>query len=211
MLFRRYLEMLLGSKVKVKVLRTLWKHKEKEFTIRELGSFLKISHMGIRKVLADLERANAVKIMAVGRSHTIKLNKEGYAAAIVEKIFKLEEETLGELLKMLKKRLCILEVKSAALFGSVARGEESPLSDIDVFILTNEREKTERAVLQLQREVALKFGNALAPYYLSEDEFVKKKDTPAVRQILRSHVLICGKPLDSDRKLARNAIFLAEE
>lgn len=196
MLFHRYLEMLLGSKVKVKVLRTLWKHKEKEFTIRELGSFLKISHMGIRKVLADLERANAVKIRAVGRSHTIKLNRESYAVAIVEKIFKLEEETTGELLKMLEKRLHMPEVESAALFGSVARGEESPLSDIDVFILADEKEKVEKVVSQLRREVSLKFGNALAPYYLSEDEFAKKKSTPTVREILRSHVLICGKPLE---------------
>lgn len=196
MLFHQYLEMLLGSKVKVKVLRTLWRHREKEFTIRELGNFLKISHMGIRKVLADFERVNATKIRTVGRSHTIKLNKESYAAAIIEKIFKLEEETKGELLKMLEKRLCMPEVKSAALFGSVAHGEESPLSDIDIFILTNERERVEKAVSQLQREVALKFGNALAPYYLSEDEFTKKKDTPAVRQILRSNVLICGKPLE---------------
>lgn len=196
MLLHRYMEMLLGSKVKVKVLRTLWKHKEKEFTIRELGSFLKTSHMGVRKVLADLERVNAVEIRAVGRSHTIRLNKESYAAAILEKIFKLEEETKSELLKMLEKRLRVPEVKSAALFGSVARGEESPLSDIDVFILTNEKEKVEKAVSQLQREVALKFGNALAPYYLSEEELAKKKSTPAIREILRNHVLICGKPLE---------------
>lgn len=39
MQFHYYLETLFGSKVKIKVLRTLWKYKEKEFTIRELAKF----------------------------------------------------------------------------------------------------------------------------------------------------------------------------
>jgi hypothetical protein len=46
MQFHDFVEMLFGSKVKVKVLRTLWKHGEKEFTIRELAKFLGVSHTG---------------------------------------------------------------------------------------------------------------------------------------------------------------------
>jgi hypothetical protein len=42
MLFHNYIETLFGSKVKVKALRTLWRFKEKEFTIRELAKFLGI-------------------------------------------------------------------------------------------------------------------------------------------------------------------------
>lgn len=195
MKFKRYMENLLGSKVKIKVLRTLWKHKGKDFTIRELGSFLELSHMGIRKVLTDLERANAIKIRTIGRSHAIKLNESSYAASVVEKVFSCEEGTLDELVKTLKKRLSTPEVKSAVLFGSIVRGEELTLSDVDVFIITNDREKVEDAVSRLQHEVGLKYGNAVAPYYLSEAEFAKKKKTPVVRQILGNNIIICGKPL----------------
>jgi predicted transcriptional regulator len=53
-LFHNYIETLFGSKVKVKVLRTLWRFKEKEFTIRELAKFLGISHTGVKKALDDL-------------------------------------------------------------------------------------------------------------------------------------------------------------
>jgi len=41
--------------VKIKVLRVLWKYREKEFTIRELVKFLGMSHTDIRKVLDELE------------------------------------------------------------------------------------------------------------------------------------------------------------
>jgi len=54
MLFNNYLEMFLRSKLKVSVLRTLWKHMEKEFTIRELAGFLGISHTGVRRVLREI-------------------------------------------------------------------------------------------------------------------------------------------------------------
>ncbi|MGQ9551089.1 MAG: hypothetical protein ACUVUE_01555 [Candidatus Bathycorpusculaceae bacterium] len=46
MQFRDLIEMLLGSKVKV--LRKLWRYREKKFTIRELAKFLEASHIGIK-------------------------------------------------------------------------------------------------------------------------------------------------------------------
>jgi len=40
MRFNDFVQMLFGSKVKVMVLRTLWKHGEKEYTVREPAVFL---------------------------------------------------------------------------------------------------------------------------------------------------------------------------
>jgi len=196
MKFRNYLEMLFGSKLKVKVLRALWKHKGKEFTVRELSGFLEVSHMGARKALADLEKANAIRIRTLGRTHAIALNEDSYAGHIVERMFSMEEETIDELVALLGEQLNIPEIKSAALFGSVVRGQELPFSDIDLFILTNDKGKAEEAVSNLQHEIAVKFGNTLVPYYLSEAEFIRKKNTPVVRQVLNDHTMICGKPLE---------------
>ena len=193
MLFRPYLEVLLGSRVKINVLRALWKHGGKEFTIRELANFLGLSHAGVRKALADLEKVNVIAMRTVGKSYTVRFNAASYAARIIEEIFKLEGGTLEELKRALKKGLDIPEVVSAALFGSVARGEETPLSDVDLLVVTNYREKLEEVISHLQRGVALRFGNTLTPYYLSEEEFEEKKDTPLVKQILKNHILVCGK------------------
>lgn len=195
MLLYGYIEVLLGSRAKVGVLRALWRHRGKEFTIRELAKFLGLSHAGVRKALMELEKINVVAIKTIGKSHTVKLNGASYAARIVEEIFKLEEGTLDELKRTLKEGLNIPEVISAALFGSVARGKGEPLSDIDLLVITDRRERMDEVISHLQGEIALRFGNTLMPYYLSKEEFKGKMNTPLIRQILESHVLIYGKRL----------------
>lgn len=195
MLYHDYLEMLLGSRVKVKILRTLCRHRGKEFTVRELADFLDISHMGVRKALNDLYKMNAVRIRVIGKSHTVSLNAESYAAGLACRVFKTEEDTLSELVKLLKKRLSDPAIVSALIFGSVARGEEESLSDIDLFILTKDKEKAEVAVSELQREVSNRFGNSISPYILSEEDLADKDKVQILEEIRKRHVVVCGEPL----------------
>lgn len=195
MLFHDYLENLLGSRVKIKVLRTLWKLKEKEFTIRELAKFLEISHTGVKKVLDELEKMNIITIRTFGRSYAFKLNANSYGASIVKAIFETEEKTLSELKKILREKLDVPEIISVALFGSIVQGKETPRSDIDLLIVTQEREKVEGIITELQKRVADRFGNSISPYFVVEEDLRKKRDAPPIKQVLENHILICGEPL----------------
>jgi predicted nucleotidyltransferase len=195
MLYQNYLEVLLGSRVKVKILRTLCRHRGKEFTIRELADFLNVSHTGVRKVLSDLYKMNAVRIRVIGKSHAVTVNTESYAAGLVDKVFKMEGETLRELVKLVAKKLGDPSITSALIFGSVARGEEEPLSDIDLFILTEDKEKAESAVSELQREVSNRFGNAISPYVLSEEDLADEDKLQILEEIRKKHIVVRGKPL----------------
>jgi predicted nucleotidyltransferase len=195
MQFHDLAETLLGSRVKIKVLRTLWKYEEKEFTIRELAKFLGISHTGIKKVLDELEKTNVVKVRTLGKSHAFRLNVGSYAAGIVKGVFDMEGKVLSELREMLKKRLESPWVTSAALFGSIAEERETPRSDIDLFIVTEHREKVEEMVAGLQKDVSERFGNSISVYYVSEEDLGKKRRGSPVKQVLQSHLLICGRPL----------------
>lgn len=195
MLFHDFLETLLGSKVKIKVLRTLWKHKEKEFTMRELAKFLGLSHVGIRKVLAELEKTNVIAMRTLGRSHAFKLNTNSYAASIVEEVFSREAEALSALQHMLRKKLEASPVITAALFGSIVEGEETSLSDIDLLVVTNRRVEVEEVIASLQQDVSKRFGNSISAYYVSEEDLLRKRGNPPIKQALRENVLVCGKPL----------------
>lgn len=194
-MFRNYLETLLGSRVKIKVLRVLWKYMGKEFTIRELAKFLEVSHTGIRKALDELEKTNVVVLRTVGKSYAVKLNTRSYAASIIDKVFEAESKTFSELLEVIRKRLESPPVISAVLFGSLAEGREAPRSDIDLFIVTDHREKVEEMVARLQMDVSEKFGNTVSAYYISREEFGKKQKEQLLKQVLRKHVPVCGKPL----------------
>lgn len=195
MIFHEYLETLFGSRVKIKILRTLWRYRGKEFTIRELAKFLGVSHTGIGKALNDLEKTNAVIVRTVGKSYAFRLNAKSYVASIIGKVFEAEDTTFSKLLETIRKGLEPTAVVSAVLFGSVAEGREIPRSDIDVFIVTNHKEKVEEMIGKLQAVVSEKFGNAISAYYISEEDFRKRRGEPLIKQVLRKHVLVCGKPL----------------
>lgn len=196
MQFHDLIEMLLGSKVKVKVLRTLWRYRAKEFTIRELAKFLGISHMGIKKVLDELEKTNAITVRTLGRSYAFKLNANSYAASIVERTFELERQALSELKDIIKRKMESPLVISVALYGSVVEGKETPRSDIDLLIVTNHKEKAEDIVVELQKDVSDRFGNSISAYYVTKEDLQKRQNESPIKQAVRNHVLICGNPLE---------------
>jgi len=196
MQFHDLVEMLLGSRVKVKVLRTLWRYREKEFTIRELAKFLGVSHTGIKKVVDELEKTDVLRLRTVGRSYAFRLNMNSYAASIVGRTFEMERGVLSELRDVIREKLKSRFVTSAALYGSFVEGKETSRSDIDLLIMTNRREKVEEIVAELQNDVSERFGNSISAYYISEEDLRKKRKEPPIKQALQNHMLICGKPLE---------------
>lgn len=195
MLFHQYLETLLGSKTKIRILRTLRRHRGKEFTIRELANFINTSHTGVRKALDDLYEMNVVSLKAVGRSHTVTMNNESHLAALLDYLFKYEEKTLAEVQALIKKHLCHqTHIESVTIFGSVARGEEEPRSDIDLLVLTDDKETAEYTVSELQIEFSRRFGNLLAPYILTSGEMENLKGSQILEEIQNHRIIVCSEP-----------------
>jgi len=107
----------------------------------------------------------------------------------------MEEKTLLELREIMRMRMESPLVISAALFGSIIERREMSRSDIDLFIVTERREKVEDIVVELQKYVAENFGNSISAYYVKPMDLQEKKNESPVKQVLQNHLLICGKPL----------------
>ncbi len=194
MLLHNYLETLLGSRTKIKILRTLHRHRGKEFTIRELADFIGASHTGVRKTLNDLYEMNVITLKAVGNSHTVGINDFSHLLALLDAVFEYEEETLSHLKESIRGSLCGKDyIKLVLIFGSVARMEEDPRSDVDILILTDDRERAEDTVSELQSELSRRFGNPLAPYILTPSELKELEDAPLMKEINRRSIVVCDK------------------
>ena len=198
MLLHQYLEALLGSRTKIKILRTLHRHRGKEFTIRELADFIGVSHTGVRKTLKDLYEMNVITLKAIGKSHTVSMNSSSHLLPLMDAIFAYEEETLSHLEKSIKEGLCGEDyIKRVLLFGSVARMEEEPRSDIDLLILTDDKERIEETVSQLQSEISRRFGNPIAPHILTPGEAKEPSRAPLMREINEQCITVCDRQGDA--------------
>src|SRR3989338_4200075 len=176
MRLHNYLEDVLGSKVKVKVLRELFKYHPKPYTIRELAASINgVTHTGVRKVLGDLLSSNLIRVEHHGQSNLITLNDKSEIYGELRNLFALESKTLYNLTHELKK--LHNDIVSCAMFGSVARSEERPDSDIDVLFITDDREAVQKFVADKSRFFTNRYGNVVMPYIMSRSEFVRKRNT----------------------------------
>lgn len=190
MLFSNYLEVLLGSKVKVKILRALFRFQTKNFTSRELAEQIKVSHTAVLKSLADLQGMNILRIESHGKSNLITLNRESYLCDELRGFFNFEYETLNNMIEELREILP--KAKSIALFGSIPMKKENLNSDIDILIISEDKSKINGAIAKNQEYISKKFGNVVSAHIMTEKEFKKKKNSPFIKDVLANYILIKG-------------------
>jgi predicted nucleotidyltransferase len=84
-----------------------------------------------------------------------------------------------------------LPLERAVLFGSVARGEETPTSDVDLFVETRtsaEKEAVAEALSRASQTFALRYGNALSNLVLTRAE-VRARVNPGLLESIESEGL----------------------
>ncbi len=193
MLIHNYLEQILGSMVKVKILRTLFKFPTKTFTGRELAGLTDgVSHMAVAKSIRDLEDINLVLIEHHGTSNLLRLNKESHLFPILKNLFIAERDTMDKLINDIKKTLN-KKVISCILFGSVARNEEKLSSDIDLLIIAKNKTPIKNLIYDKQKYFTEKYGVIVSPMIYTKKQF--NKNIPFVKTIGKDYILILGEDI----------------
>jgi len=79
----------------------------------------------------------------------------------------------SEIVDLLRERLCHPKIRTAFVFGSVARGTENAYSDIDLMVIGD---ADIRQVVTLLSGVGLQVAREVNPYDLSVQEFLRRRD-----------------------------------
>ncbi len=203
MYFHRPLDTLLDRPAKVRVLRFLCR-KGGEWTGRRIAAELALHPTTAHQALRALRHATILDFQRAGNSFVYSLRDEHDLVATLLRPLFLREALLRErLVSVLRQGLrpAIRPlVVSAALYGSVAAGQERPGSDIDfVILVTSGKAKAtvREAIGRLEERVLRVFGNPLAPYLHTVREAQQKhhRRLPVFQEILRTHQMVWGRPL----------------
>ena len=165
MRFHGFQERVVGSRSKVKLLRVLFKFAESEFTGDDLARKAGVSKPMAHRALSELMAENVVARRVAGRAYLYRLVPGSYSVRLVAPLFQNSESPLGELGRLFSRKLQSSPVVSAVLYGSLARGEGGPESDIDVYLIVKraeDRERVETMVADLNRATLKSFGNRLS-------------------------------------------------
>jgi predicted nucleotidyltransferase len=179
MIYKYALDDVLGNKLKVRILR-LFCTTGGEHTGREMARLTGYSQTYALRALSDLEANGLLFRRDVAKAHLYSLNEEHMLVKELSRLFDLERDALGKVAQHLKEglgeNLC-----SIIIFGSVARGEERPGSDIDMVLALKDGSK---AVVEDKISPAINIsvaasGSPISPILATETELEKmrtKKD-----------------------------------
>lgn len=172
--FHNVLEDVFGTGKRVKVLRVLARY-PKEFTSRELSGYCGVSVRGIIDILTIFERHGFIKSRRVGKSILWKVDENHYLTkSLISPNFELEKDLTDQLKRMISVIIRKFPVQKAVIYGSIARGNERPDSDIDLLLVAEKKGKwVEELQDKLRAEVLELFGNMLSILVCTSSEYKK--------------------------------------
>src|SRR5258708_629041 len=146
--FRYPLSRILSSEGAVRVLRELIRHGG-EVAIPRLAEATKLNQQTVRNVLlGDLTRTGIAETVGQGRSTLYRARTTHPLHPVLDQLFAVEEVRVQRAFQTLAEaaRAAASDVLAVWIFGSVARGDDEPSSDLDVALVVSDAISTETAV-----------------------------------------------------------------
>ena len=196
MKFYQVLDDLLGQHSKVKILRYLCQTRL-EMSGRRIAKDLGLSPWACHLALRQLTDQGVLTMRNVGRTCLFCLNEGNYVAAkLLLPLFTGEAHLLQNAIEELTAGLD-KSIISVILYGSVARKQEHPFSDLDLVVLvpSDASRKKVRALFESSEESFIaRFGNRLSPLILPVAEFRKRyrNRDPLIMDVVNTGRVVSG-------------------
>ena len=177
MRFHETLEDILGSKIKIRILRLFYRTKG-SYTGRDIAKLIASSPEAARRALNDLVSNGLLKLDYVGTSHSYYLNEDHMLVdKVVNKAFFAEQNAIREIVRIFKEQLGD-EFQEAVVFGSVAKKKERPDSDVDMLVVVRDgidMDSIEDRVNKATNLATAASGNPVMPIVIQSGEYEKKR------------------------------------
>ena len=170
---------ILGSRIKVRILRLMFRTRGL-FSGREVSRLVGFSPTHTISNLRELEAAGLILRQRAGNTDLYQLNERNSAVnGVLEPIFNWEKNLLDELAGMFADKLGD-KLVSIKLFGSVAKGEEEPGSDIDLLVILKDGvdlDELEEVTAEADLDAGQRFGCPVSTISVTESDYAKKVKT----------------------------------
>ena len=187
------LDVILASKSKIRILRLMFKFPKREFTEREIANMINMSPNTVNLALKSLRTTNILLYKHIGNTHIYKCNQDSILFNLIKNLFEGEKQIREALFKLLKERFS--DVQSCIVFGSFAMELESFESDLDILIVSRNKEYTQDVLEKVSEEILESFGTVISPIIMTPKELKMNKNKPYIKKALSNGILITGKEL----------------
>jgi predicted nucleotidyltransferase len=156
------IEKILGSKVKIKILRFFFEYPLVKRNVREIARECKIGFGISTSALRDLSSSGLIKMEKSGREMIYSLDTSSKLFYPIKQLFEYEKELMGNLPFIYMNLISDIasSTKSIAeacfLFGSLVTGTFTSKSDVDLLFVSSKEEKVRKACMKLEERYGIK-------------------------------------------------------
>jgi len=160
----------LFSKVQQRVLALIFGHPERSFYTSEIVRSIHSGSGAVERELSRLQHSGLVSVERIGNQKHYRANHQ---SPIFEELQSLVLKTVA-LTEPLKKSLepYSNKIKTAFVFGSVAKGADTAQSDIDLMVIGDELGYAELYTVLQNAEIILR--RKVSPIFLSPEDWRRK-------------------------------------
>jgi len=189
------LESILGSTARLRVAKLLVELPDKEFTGREIGRLLAMSHSSVLDALRVLTDYGLATVRVLGRAHVFRVNRDYFLYNLLANLFRSERDQRRRIADIITDSLAGSSL-SVVLFGSRARGKGRQHSDVDLLVVAKDVNAAESTVSRLRSQLRRNYGLDLDAKVLTLGQLKSKVGAPFVRAARAEGILIGGVPLE---------------
>jgi len=198
MRIKRPLDDLFSNPNNVRILRHMILYPSSVITGRGIARELGMSHATCIRSLNSLVNMGILMRKTVGNSATYEIARDSALYTdILEPAFRAEARLLQRLVDTLLTGIKG-KVLAAYLFGSVARGEDSLSSDVDILVMLKrpvDKAAVEKALVRNKEDAYRLYRLGVGAIVYDREEFdrMKNKKSPLAQEIIRDGVLLAGR------------------
>jgi len=200
----RLLERTLGSKTKIAVLRKMCVYPKLERTVTRLSDDVGLDKSLVSKVVKELEDDGVLHVDYKGNVKICRMNEENFV--VKNLILPVFESERGIAAKISSKVLDVVKprtfktVIAVAIYGSFARGNFRPKSDVDLVVVVenlSEKKQIKDRILgaldRLLEEDIVVFSDVMSK---SELKRLFRRKEPAIVGMVENHLRLYGDDLN---------------
>lgn len=192
-----WLEPALGTPSKVRILRVLCWRPDAWFSEADLSRAIRMSPNTVNLALRDIGRVGLLESQVGGRGHSVRLRASSPMASAIRRLYQTENDAVEDIRRAI--RPLVPDGSACILFGSAARGDMGPKSDIDVLFIAPTRDAAATLDVLATRAAYGVFPGRYRSIYLTPTMLRKRWNQPLVESIRRDGVLLGGSPLEAFR------------
>jgi len=185
----------LFAKVQQRVLAVLFGDPGRSFFAKEIIGLARSGSGAVQRELARLEASSLVTVTRVGKQKHYQANT---ASPVFEELRGLALKTFA-LADVLRAALAPIsaEIRVAFIYGSIAKGQDTAASDIDLMIIADHL--TYQDLFDVLEEASARLGRKIAPTIYSSKELAERRaqDSAFVTRVLaQSKLWLIGSERD---------------